>query len=383
MAADLDRAVGGDSGALDLGHDLRHHAARVRDRERPDADPRRRLLRSRCRGDAHGAGGRHRQRVPARPLGAGSRAAPRTPRRPTGSPPRPPAGGSGSPPTAPPVWCRGHATPGTTARPHLTPTIRTSPNPCLGPRRWAVGTADLAHRMEQLADGGLAPVLANLHPDPALADEVLGIDKPHHCSHRFALAGTGIVPVPGAFTWPTLSVDCCGVDRPALIDPARAGRAVAGPRPEQVDALSALVGRTGPGCWAPWPCPGPPPSWPPSWACARPRSAGTSRSSATPPWSPPSAAAGWPSTSAPRRHHPPGRPPIGRGDRINPQPEHSSDTSVPWWGRGRPDWALIERAKGALMERERLDDQEAFTPSPPGGPVLRPQAERGGSRGRR
>jgi hypothetical protein len=27
MAADLDRAVGGDSGALDLGHDLRHHAA--------------------------------------------------------------------------------------------------------------------------------------------------------------------------------------------------------------------------------------------------------------------------------------------------------------------------------------------------------------------
>jgi hypothetical protein len=73
-----------------------------------------------------------------------------------------------------------------------------------------VGTADLAHRMEQLADGGLAPALANLHPDPALADEVLRIDKPHHCSHRFALAGTGIVPVPGAFTWPTLSVDCCG-----------------------------------------------------------------------------------------------------------------------------------------------------------------------------
>jgi hypothetical protein len=36
------------------------------------------------------------------------------------------------------------------------------------------------------------------------------------------------------------------------------------------------------------------------------------------------------------------------------------DTLGPVVGRGRPDGTLIERTKGALMERERLDDQEAF-----------------------
>jgi ANTAR domain len=36
------------------------------------------------------------------------------------------------------------------------------------------------------------------------------------------------------------------------------------------------------------------------------------------------------------------------------------DTLGPVVGRGRPDGILIERAKGALMERKRLDDQEAF-----------------------
>jgi GAF domain-containing protein len=44
---------------------------------------------------------------------------------------------------------------------------------------------------------------------------------------------------------------------------------------------------------------------------------------------------------------------------------------------------LIERAKGALMERERLDDQEAFTHLRRAARVLGTQAVRGGSRGRR
>jgi DNA-binding transcriptional ArsR family regulator len=109
----------------------------------------------------------------------------------------------------------------------------------------AVCTADLAHRMEQFADGGLALVLANLHPNIAFTGDLLQIDKPHHCSHRFDLAGTGIVLVPCAFTWPTLSVDCCGVDQPALIYPPRGlAELWQDSRPEQVDPLSALVGRT-------------------------------------------------------------------------------------------------------------------------------------------
>jgi hypothetical protein len=109
----------------------------------------------------------------------------------------------------------------------------------------ALCTADLAYRMEQFADGGLARVLANLHPAISFTDDLLQIDKRHHCSHRFDLPGTGIVLVPCAFTWPTLSVDCCGVDTPALIYPPRGvaelWKDTGG---EQPDPLSALVGRT-------------------------------------------------------------------------------------------------------------------------------------------
>lgn len=113
------------------------------------------------------------------------------------------------------------------------------------PRLRAVCTADLTHRMAQFADGGLGRVLANLHPDICFTGERLQIDKPHHCTHRFDLAGTGMVLVPCAFTWPTLSVDCCAVDQPVLIYPPR-GLAELwqdGP-PEPADPLGALIGRT-------------------------------------------------------------------------------------------------------------------------------------------
>jgi DNA-binding transcriptional ArsR family regulator len=109
----------------------------------------------------------------------------------------------------------------------------------------ALCTADLAYRMEQFADGGLARLLANLHPDLAFTDELLRIDKPHHCAHRFDLAGTGIVLVPCAFTWPSLSVDCCGVEQPALIYPPRGVAELwRDTRSGQGDPLGALVGRT-------------------------------------------------------------------------------------------------------------------------------------------
>jgi DNA-binding transcriptional ArsR family regulator len=113
------------------------------------------------------------------------------------------------------------------------------------PRVRALCMADLAYRMERFADGGLARVLAQLHPSVAFAGELLQIDKPHHCSHRFDLAGTGIVLVPCAFTWPTLSVDCDGVDQPVLIYPPRGLAQLWEDTPaEQPDPLGALIGRT-------------------------------------------------------------------------------------------------------------------------------------------
>src|SRR6266508_106977 len=92
----------------------------------------------------------------------------------------------------------------------------------------ALITADLAYRMEQFADGGVARVLENLHPEIAFANDLLQIDKPQHYHHRFDLAGTGIVLMPCVFTWPTVGVDCGGVDQPVLVYPPRGrGRAVA------------------------------------------------------------------------------------------------------------------------------------------------------------
>jgi DNA-binding transcriptional ArsR family regulator len=113
------------------------------------------------------------------------------------------------------------------------------------PRVRAVCAADLTYRMERFADGGLARALADLHPELTLEGDRLRVDKPHHCSQRFDLAGTGILVMPCAFLWPTLMVDCCGVDQPAVTYPTRGvaelwDDAVS----ELTDPLSALVGRT-------------------------------------------------------------------------------------------------------------------------------------------
>jgi DNA-binding transcriptional ArsR family regulator len=113
------------------------------------------------------------------------------------------------------------------------------------PRLRAVCTVDLTYRMERFADGGLACVLANLHPELAMDGDRPRIDKPHHCHQSFNLAGAGIVVVPCAFAWPCLWVDCCGVDQPALVYPPRGVARLWDQRSaEPADPLVALVGRT-------------------------------------------------------------------------------------------------------------------------------------------
>jgi len=116
--------------------------------------------------------------------------------------------------------------------------------PCW-PRLRALSTADVTHRMEHFASGGLARVLADLHPEIALKGDLLQIDKPHHCSHRYDLAGSGILLIPCAFIWPRVIVECCEVDQPTMTYPSR-GVAELWQEitAEQIDPLSALVGRT-------------------------------------------------------------------------------------------------------------------------------------------
>ena len=113
------------------------------------------------------------------------------------------------------------------------------------PRLRAACAADITYRMERFADGGLARVLADLHPDVALDGDRLQVDKPHHCAHRLDLAGTGVVLLPSAFIWPAVLVECCGVDQPTLTYPTRGVAELWQPASaEQIDPLSALVGRT-------------------------------------------------------------------------------------------------------------------------------------------
>jgi DNA-binding transcriptional ArsR family regulator len=113
------------------------------------------------------------------------------------------------------------------------------------PRLQAVCALDLTYRMERFAEGGLARVLGDLHPELAMDGDRLRIDKPHHCHHRFDLAGAGIVVMPCAFIWPSLMVECCEVDRPVLTYPTRGvAEQWEEPSAEEADPLSALVGRT-------------------------------------------------------------------------------------------------------------------------------------------
>jgi DNA-binding transcriptional ArsR family regulator len=113
------------------------------------------------------------------------------------------------------------------------------------PRLRAVSAADVAYRVERFADGGLARVLADLHPEVALDADRLRVDKPHHCSHRFDLAGMGILLLPCAFIWPTVMVECCETDQPTLTYPTRGVAELwQEASAELTDPLSALVGRT-------------------------------------------------------------------------------------------------------------------------------------------
>jgi DNA-binding transcriptional ArsR family regulator len=65
------------------------------------------------------------------------------------------------------------------------------------------------------------------------------------CHHRVDLAGMGIVLVPCGFTWPTLTVGCCGFQQPVLIYPPRGVAELWEVSPaEQTDPLGALMGNT-------------------------------------------------------------------------------------------------------------------------------------------
>jgi DNA-binding transcriptional ArsR family regulator len=114
----------------------------------------------------------------------------------------------------------------------------------LWPRLQALCMADVSYRLEQFATGGLARVLDGLHTAVSFTPDRILVAQPNHGRERLDLDGSGILLVPCAFCWPTLTVSPAA-GQPSLVYPPR-GLAELWQRPaaEPADALFALVGRT-------------------------------------------------------------------------------------------------------------------------------------------
>jgi len=108
----------------------------------------------------------------------------------------------------------------------------------------SIVTADVFHRTDQFAAGGVANVLSQLHPEVSFQQASLYINKPHHCTHLNNLTGLGVVLVPCAFAWPSLIVICCDAKYPSLIYPPRGVAGIGIPNTTPEGDPQALLGRT-------------------------------------------------------------------------------------------------------------------------------------------
>lgn len=109
------------------------------------------------------------------------------------------------------------------------------------PRINDVLTGDIAHRAKQLADGGLAAALTDLHPKVSWQHPTLVVDLP---ATGFRDVESGLVLLPSAFEWPNVGVI---LDRPWLptIDyPARGIAALWERRSDPSTSLARLLGQT-------------------------------------------------------------------------------------------------------------------------------------------
>lgn len=112
------------------------------------------------------------------------------------------------------------------------------------PRLRSVLDADVAHRAERLTGGGAEALMADLHPDVRLTDNVVRINKARYDHYR-DLSGEGLVLVPSVFTWPKVIVAGEEPNQPSL---TYAARGIADAWRDDTtptdDPLAALIGRT-------------------------------------------------------------------------------------------------------------------------------------------
>ena len=103
--------------------------------------------------------------------------------------------------------------------------------------------ADIAFRARRLAEGGLERVFADLQPWVRWRDGILEVST--RASDRRDLGGQGLVLMPSAFNWPSVSVMLDPPWQPTLIYPARGVAALwHSPAAAPPVALARLIGRT-------------------------------------------------------------------------------------------------------------------------------------------
>jgi hypothetical protein len=117
--------------------------------------------------------------------------------------------------------------------------------PCWSRMR-AVLEAEIAYRARQLTHGGLAELLADLHPQVELEQDCIRINKPRHSEHD--LAGTGLLLNPCIFCTPGVLFGPGPFQEPCLVYRPRGVATIwekaDDPRPMADDPLGALLGRS-------------------------------------------------------------------------------------------------------------------------------------------
>jgi DNA-binding transcriptional ArsR family regulator len=111
------------------------------------------------------------------------------------------------------------------------------------PRLQALLRADLAHRLDELADGGVGALLRNLHPSVSYDGSTLRIVK--YYDGDADLSGRGLLLVPCAFAWPDVIVLTAEPNVPTVSYSPR-GIGTLWERHPSPDgsALAGVVGRT-------------------------------------------------------------------------------------------------------------------------------------------
>jgi DNA-binding transcriptional ArsR family regulator len=116
------------------------------------------------------------------------------------------------------------------------------------PAMRAVLEEDIAYRAGELTRNGVAAMLADMHPELSIHDDVLRIAKKRADLHQVEhLAGQGLLLVPSVFVWPNVVFAVDSARPPSLTYPARGVGNLWGrqdPQLTDTDPLPALLGRS-------------------------------------------------------------------------------------------------------------------------------------------